>query len=143
MDSLINRGEVKEFCDDLNSYLKTRYNYKKNHAKVECFGEVVAALGLLKFGLYLRFKPNYKPWPANTLVIARVSFQQTRVGNGKDFIKFICEKADKFNFENIAIEYTNESSMNFAMKYGFLKLGHENNWCGSINHIRNKINRVE
>lgn len=139
MDSLINRDEVKEFCDDLNSYLKTRYHYKKNHAKVECLGAVVAALGLIKFGLYLRFKPNYKPWPANTLVIARVSFQQTRVGNGKDFINFICEKADKFNFENIAIEYANESSRNFAMKYGFIKLDHENNWCGSVLQIRKKL----
>ncbi|KAA6333483.1 hypothetical protein EZS27_018109 [termite gut metagenome] len=58
-------------------------------------------------------------WPASTIVIARLRFQQERIGHGSDFLQFIKKVAVKQRYKYIGLESTDEKSTIFALKHGF------------------------
>lgn len=69
--------ELLRFKEDLDIYLMNRYGYKKKPSHLGIGPNISATRKA--FDLYLRFKPVR--W-SNTLVIARIEFDKTRVGNG-------------------------------------------------------------
>ncbi|WP_237068364.1 hypothetical protein [Microbulbifer guangxiensis] len=113
----IKKCEMDAFIVDVNKYLLNRFNYKTPPARAGLGFSVIADRA--KFDIYLRYKPESKFWPKDTLVIARLGFVETRKGNGKSFLKFLVSKALEFNISHLGIESVNELSRSFAMKYGF------------------------
>ncbi|MDD5052587.1 MAG: hypothetical protein PHO27_07650 [Sulfuricurvum sp.] len=130
------KENIPYFCEDLNSYLKKTFKYKKNYshavdANISAFAR--------KFDIYLRWNGVYfsKNFPKN-LTIARIGFYKKRQGYGKAFLDFLIECSFKYQFDYLIIEATNEKSASFAHKFGFQKIDDEDgrNFVISINDLR-------
>ncbi|KAA6327668.1 hypothetical protein EZS27_023361 [termite gut metagenome] len=52
-------------------------------------------------------------------MIARLRFQQERIGHGSDILQYIREMAMKYGYKYIGLESTNEKSTVFGLKHGF------------------------
>ncbi len=130
-------SEIDYFCSCFNVYLRNRYGYKKDHAEVSASRLTIGTTGVKKFTFYLRFNPRMHPWPLKTLVIAQIGFDDTRIGNGTDFIRFVVKSSQKFGIENIGIESANHASSSLAAKCGFSPIAPATgvHWCGSIEAI--------
>lgn len=70
--------------------------------------------------IYLRFgKYNYDNKKEKRIVIARMSFKNTRNGNGTALLKKLCEIAEKYTYESIEVEQPNPNCKAFMKKLGF------------------------
>ncbi|GAB6009649.1 GNAT family N-acetyltransferase [Dysgonomonas reticulitermitis] len=69
--------------------------------------------------LYLRLMDMEGLWFAHTIVIARLGFQEERIGHGTDFLRFISKVAKEHRYKYIGLECTNEKSTAFGLKHGF------------------------
>jgi hypothetical protein len=104
--------------------------------------------------LYLRlWPPAYTEedgyWPANTLVIARIEFSNTRVGHGRALLEFFVSQAELYGYDKIALECTHDGKgiQGFAKKLGFehawlnLERPHSN-WIASVAGIAERLNQT-
>jgi GNAT superfamily N-acetyltransferase len=104
--------------------------------------------------LYLRLWPDvfmegHGYWPANTLVIARMEFSETRAGHGRALLKFFVQQADVYGYDKIALEHTHDGDdiQGFAKKFGFenawpkIELPHRN-WIASVSRIAESLNQT-
>ncbi|DAB38853.1 MAG: hypothetical protein A2023_07210 [Sulfuricurvum sp. GWF2_44_89] len=130
------KESIPYFCEDLNSYLKTMFKYKKNYS--HAIDATICAYSK-KFDIYLRWNGVYysTKFPKN-LTIARIGFYKERKGYGKALLCFLIECSSKYQFDYIVIEATNEKSASFAHKFGFQKIDDEDgrNFVIAINDLR-------
>jgi hypothetical protein len=112
---------IDDFCNELNSYLKERYSYRKPPAYFHSYNNIICARRT-KFDIYLRYKPNNE----NSLIIARIQFKVTRKGNGRDLLIFFSKIIEKHKIENVYLESVNKNSKEFGEKFGFIDLGNGN-----------------
>lgn len=127
---------IQDFCDELNTYLKKRYKYIKNPARAN-FSNINVSRSACD--LYLRFKPKGN-YGSETLVIARIRFKRKGKGNGRDFLKFLVDRSEKYNFERIGIEQTlTEDGQLFAKRYGFQNSFDKNNWIINVNDLKDNL----
>lgn len=104
--------------------------------------------------LYLRlWPPAYMEadgyWPANTLVIARLEFGDTRAGHGRAFLEFLVSQSALYGYDKIALECTHdgEGIQGFAKKFGFEhawpKLEHpQSHWIAPVARIAESLNQT-
>lgn len=91
--------------------------------------------------------PGY--WPANTLVIARLEFADTRAGHGRALLEFFVNQAELHGYDKIALEctYDGEGIQGFAKKFGFehawpeLERPHSN-WIASVTTVAERIDQT-
>lgn len=129
--------EIVRFSNELNTYLSSRYCYKKRL----CFvvNRNVIMVEAKRVSLYLRYKPQ-SFFNNNTLVVARIEFQKTRNGNGKDLLRFFASIAAKYQIEHIGFEQViTEDSISFTNKYKFRKIFNDNQITISIRELEEKI----
>ena len=67
----------------------------------------------------MRLRRKESQFPPDCLIIARIGFNQERIGHGTAFIRFLTEIAIKYGFNHIGMESTNEKSSSLAEKLGF------------------------
>ncbi|PCK30446.1 hypothetical protein [Pseudoalteromonas piscicida] len=118
------KKEIHEFNEQLNNYLKARFNYKRRVSKVTVLENKIDAWKK-KVVLYIRYKPNYSPYLPNTLVLARIGFHQSRKGHGTDLLKFLKQQGAQYGIEHIAVEMVNENSKAFCKASGFEEIAKE------------------
>ena len=123
---------IADLCDEFNVYLMNRFGYKRRPAT---HNRRTISARLKKFDLYFRFRSSRTPWDVDTLVIARIGFQEVRQGHGTDLIRFIVSLADKYGIKKIGIEETNENSSLFAQKLGFEEIT-TNYWLYNVSESK-------
>lgn len=127
---------IHEFCDELNLYLKKRYNYATNPARVN-FSNITVYRAACD--LYLRYKPRSR-YGNESLVIARIGFKRKGKGNGRDFLNFLVNLSEKYNIDRIGIEQAlTEDGKRFAQRYGFQNSFDEYNWTIDIEDLKKKL----
>ncbi len=135
----------QQFCNDLNEYLIQEFGYKRNCTVADHIcGIIETPIRLKRVQLYLRFGTQNSRWPTETLIIARISFNKTRQGHGKNFLQFLIKNIKQYGFTHIGIEVANTSSSSFAEKFGFKPVRDlDRCWCGSIDEINQAIMRLK
>lgn len=101
---------VEDFCIELNKYLQKEFDYKIRPARVVWGNKINARRA--KFDLYLRYRPSNK----DSLVIARLFFEEKRKGHATRLLNFICQHAPIHNLKCIVVESPNENSLAFGKK---------------------------
>jgi hypothetical protein len=130
-----NNITIEDFCFELNKYLQNRFDYKRRPASVVWGNKINARRA--KFDLYLRYRLSNK----DSLVIARIYFNEERKGHGTHFLKFICKLASVHDIKQIIIECPNENSLEFGRKLGFTRFGYSNLSISTEDLILNLKNR--
>ena len=121
---------TQKLCVLINGYLKRKFGCKSDPA-YDTLDQAIYAKAY-EFDIYLRCQGILKEWPGKTLVMARLSFRNQRVGHGASLVTFLAMKARKLGYEYLGIEHTNENSAAFAKKLGFDKYLKTNNWVVNI-----------
>lgn len=127
---------IQKFCDDLNLFLKNQFNYKRLPAYV--FLKTIST-NRKKVELYIRFKSENEIWQKDTLVLARIAFETKQKGNGRKLLCFLVNHAQKYDYQKIGIEQTNDASAKFALKYGFQNLSQNKHWIITVEDLRNNL----
>ncbi len=89
--------------------------------------------------LMIRYSPYGYHEFINCIVIARISFKNTREGNGTHFLSFLCEISKKFGISHIVIESVNSNSRAFAKSLGFTNSRTEDVLAVEVLILENKI----
>lgn len=118
------KKEIHEFNEQLNNYLKARFKYKRDVSRVCELDDKLQAFKH-KVELYIRYKPTYKPYFKNTLVLARIGFNEQRKGHGTDLLRFLAAVALQFDIEHIAVEQVNSNSKAFCKASGFEEVAND------------------
>jgi len=111
-------NEYEEIREVIEIYLMKRFEYRRPILYLT-FDNVIASERNKDIDLYLRLRRKESMFPPDCLIIARIGFNQERIGHGTDFIRFLTEIAVKYGFKHIGIESTNKKSRSFAEKLGF------------------------
>lgn len=122
--------DISSYNIELKEYLMKEFNYKRLYCSV-C--NATLCYNTVKIDLYIRWQPNSKIWKDDTLVIARIGFQEKRKGHGTDLLNFIVSLGDKYNYKKIVIECANDNSSGFARHHGFQQVENTNNWVLYLN----------
>lgn len=128
------KSVLESLCNDLNEFLTVQFSYRLAPASFSVLNNTIDARRK-KFDLYFRFKPSYKPWRENCLVLARIGFKSTRVGHGTALLKFIVSVSDRYSILEIGIEQSNHNSALFAKHYGFSEI-YEKHWSISVEKLK-------
>ncbi len=129
---------IQNFQNDLSSFIKTNFNYKADPTTLGYSNTL--GVNRKRVELYIRFKTICNPWKDDTLVIASIAFQEQRKGNGRKLLSFLVNQAQKYNYEKIGIEQTNEKAINFANKYGFKNVSENKHWIINVSDLKNELN---
>jgi len=114
-------NEYEEIREAIEIYLMKRFEYRCPILYLTP-DNIVASERNKDIDLYLRLRRKESQFPPDCLIIARIGFNQERIGHGTDFIRFLTEIAVKYGFKHIAIESTNEKSSSLAEKLGFYSI---------------------
>ncbi|MBT2623507.1 hypothetical protein [Chryseobacterium sp. ISL-6] len=107
---------------ELNGYLCKRFQYKKEFAHFSFSSGTITACSR-KFDIHLRLFDDDKHYKGKeTLVVARLFYDQTRKGHGTDFLKFLTQLAMKCGFLLLAFENCNENSRKFVKNFGLIRV---------------------
>jgi len=113
--------EYEEIREAIEIYLMKRFEYRRPILYLTP-DNIVASERNKDIDLYLRLRRKESQFPPDCLIIARIGFNQERIGHGTDFIRFLTEIAVKYDFKHIGIESTNEKSSSLAEKLGFCSI---------------------
>ncbi|NOU50255.1 hypothetical protein HG263_06820 [Pseudoalteromonas sp. JBTF-M23] len=129
--------DIHAFNAQLNEYLKARFKYKSNVSRVCVLDDKIQAFKT-KIDLYIRYKPNYKPYLKNTLVLARIGFVQARKGHGTDLLRYLTSVAEQFEIEHIAVAQVNSNSKSFCKAFGFEEVASDV-WSVSVKKLKARV----
>lgn len=127
-------AHLLDFILDRFSY-KPRYISARLHSQ---FGTVTAFTK--QYDLYLRLfgRPD-EFWPRERLVLARITFLETRAGHGRALVRRLVELAPLLGYRYIGIESTNHNSSAFAQRLGFTPDEQRQNWIASTDTLRGTL----
>lgn len=113
---------ISAFALLLKEHLKERFGYKRLRVS-KGLGRTVTAK-TAKYDLYFRVTPVYVDgrWDSNTLVVARIGFQDERKGHGRALLQFLVDVADKLPYTHIGIEEANPEATAFGVRFGFSQI---------------------
>lgn len=94
-----------------------------------------------KYDLYLRLFPRPEAgWPRETLVLARIGFQEERKGHGRRLLTLLTVLAPEIGYKHIAIEAANVNSSAFGRRFGLQPMDErERNWIGSVVDVQRAL----
>lgn len=138
---------LEKFAVELDAFLRKRFGYRSQATNARLPTIDVCRK---KVNLYLRLR--YKPqrssgsWPQWTLVIARISFRETRAGHGRALLEFFVEHAHRFGYDKIGVEETipHDGIQGFCRQffkpYGEDEpLGAVSNWLAPVSDIAQQL----
>jgi ribosomal protein S18 acetylase RimI-like enzyme len=128
---------------ELALFLVESFGYKERYVKQHLnlgLGATVNAY-TLKYDIYLRLFPRPEAgWPRETLVLARIGFQEERKGHGRRLLTMITRLASEIGYKHIAIESANENSSAFGRRFGLQPMDElESNWIGSVFDVQRAL----
>lgn len=106
---------IEDIANDLNCYIVEHFKYK--HTKLSISRPNVHVYRK-KIDLYIRYKIEWRN-RKNVLVIARIGFKAQLKGHGTNFLKFLCQIAQKHKYSYIGIECANSNAQAFGIRFGF------------------------
>lgn len=112
-------NEYEEIREAIEIYLMKRFEYRRPILYLTFDNVIASERNKKDIDLYLRLRRKESQFPPDCLIIARIGFNQERIGHGTDFVRFLTEIAVKYDFKHIGIESTNEKSSSLAKKLGF------------------------
>lgn len=129
--------EKHQFCNSLNIYLMERFGYKKSCALPSLGVNITARRH--KFDLYIRvFERENVYWGGKAIVISRIEFIKKRKGNESNFLQFIIDFAQKYQYEVIGIEQASTPEIHsFAQKHGFSRIETSDNYSLAVKQLTN------
>lgn len=127
------------FAALLKEYLKEHFGYKRLRVNEEP-GRTVGAR-TAKYDLYFRVTPVYVDggWDSNTLVVARIGFQDERKGHGRALLQFLVDVADKLPYTHIGIEEANSKATAFGIRFGFTRYGEGRDLLALADDVRKSL----
>lgn len=129
-----NFSENKLILKAVNRYLTKRFASSKSLAFLT-EDDIISTRRNDHIDLYLRLRRMESLFPANCLIIARLGFEQERIGHGTDFVRFLTGIAVRYGFEYIGIESTNLKSATFAQKLGFEEINKSTNYAIPVSDL--------
>lgn len=139
-DGVISLQEKQQILDDIDSWLKTVYFYKNSSAylcdpidAIEPNSRIMAQRK--KYDIYIRFGKTWISDNKKSIVIARIGFNQKRVGHGTNLLKLLVKIAELNNYQLIGIECVNKNSQAFALRFGFAEHTNDRNYVISIEKL--------
>jgi hypothetical protein len=124
--------------ESLNQYLKEQFGFSSDEATFGV-GKQTIDVRTKPISLYMRLMDIEGFWFASTIVIARLGFQEERIGHGTNFLQFISKVAKEYGYKYIGLECTNAKSTAFGLRYGFKKhKGEKNHYIISVEDGKNK-----
>lgn len=126
--------------EKLSVFLQEQFGLKKSsvnrHLHIGLGSTVKADNPKYNYDLYFRLFPNLKAgWPRETLVIARIYFEEQRKGHGRTLLNWLVQLAPAIGYKYIAIEAANENSSAFGKRFGFELENGKAGWLGSVENI--------
>jgi len=120
---------ASRFADEISECLKKHFGYKVNCAHSMPNDTITAHRA--KMDLYFRFPNGYYRWNKqnDTLVIARIEFQEQRAGHGTWLLATLVRLASKYGYTQVGIECISKSEgiQNFVRKFGFVPVSPTDN----------------
>jgi hypothetical protein len=125
------------FIPYLERFLLDRFAYKPRYVQQHLwrsFSTISARTA--KYDLYGRmFKKPYGFPSRDCVVLARIGFQDQRVGHGRALVELVVKLAPKFGYRFVAIESVNLKAAAFAERLGFMPYLGGDHWVGEIEAI--------
>ncbi len=118
-------NEYEEIRKATDIYLMERFKYRLSLVYLTP-DNIITTHRNSRIDLYLRIRRKKSLFPPDCLIIARISFQKERIGNGTHFVRFLAEIALKYRFKYIGLESVNDKSKVFAEKLGFQSIDGSN-----------------
>lgn len=133
------KERTSAFAALLKEHLKKHFGYKRLRVR-EGLGRTVVAK-TAKYDLYFRVTPVYVDggWDSNTLVVARIGFEDERKGHGRALLQFLVDIADKLPYTHIGIEQANPDATAFGTRFGFCRHGEGKNLLASADDVRKNL----
>ncbi len=72
-------------------------------------------------------------------MIARLMFEQQRVGHGRALVGRLVELAPTLGYRHLLIECANAKASAFAERLGFTTYDSRRNWVASVNTLRESL----
>jgi len=118
-------NEYEEIREAIDIYLMKRFKYRRSLVRLTP-DNIVTTRRNSRVDIYLRIRRVKSLFPPDCLIIARIGFNNERVGHGSHFVVFLAEIALKYGFKHIGIESANHKSRAFAEKLGFQSIDGSN-----------------
>lgn len=132
-------ANAEVFADCLKQYLKRRFDCKRPAVRFGLPRYLVVARRK-QFDLYFRVTPPKGDlWRSDTLVVARIGFDQERKGHGTDLLRFLVGIAEAVGFTHIGIESANGDCSAFAARLGLTPYGRPDNFLASVADISERL----
>lgn len=125
----------------LHDFILERFSYKPRYIRTRLHSQFGTVTAFTKqYDLYLRLfgRPD-EFWPRERLVLARITFLETRVGHGRALISRLVELAPLLGYRYIGIESTNPNSSAFAQRLGFTPDEPGRNWIADIGTLKGAL----
>lgn len=133
----------EDLISHLRFFLLERFTYKPRYLQQRVWRSYATVSALTRqFDLYFRLfgRPD-ENCPRDTLVIARIGFEQQRVGHGRALVERLVGLAPKLGYRHLLIECANTKASAFAEGLGFTPFENRRHWVGSIDTIRQALER--
>jgi len=131
-----------EFENLLRKYLINRYDLNDNNELSRLSNSSIKVHIEKKVSLYLRlwFTKRLRFYGfENVLIIAQIEFENTRIGNGTDLLRFLVQHADKFSYKYIGVESACSEKMEcFCRKFGFKEV-HPSNYLIEVSKLAKEL----
>lgn len=125
----------------LQAFIIDRFDYKLRYVKPRLntiFGTATARTKRYDIHLRMFCKPC-DFWPRERLVLARIIFQEERVGHGSALLLRLVQLAPLLGYRYIGIESANPNSSAFAQRLGFTPCQHGRNWLADVDMLKKRL----
>ena len=127
------KDDIEGFCKDFNIYLMSRYDCDSEPAYFDSISQTINTKSHESFEFYIRWQPKSTTWSGDTIVVARIGFDEQRIGHGTDFLKFVLSQSQKYRYQKVVIETAaTDSIRSFVKKFGFASSECGNKDCWGI-----------
>lgn len=113
------QARAEDFLPHLRGFILERFTYKPRYVQQKVWRSFATASARSK-QLDLYFQLFAKPdahCPRESLVIARLMFEQQRVGHGRALVERLLELAPTLGYQHLLIECTNANSTKTPLAY--------------------------
>ncbi len=137
------QARSEDLLPHLREFILERFTYKPRYVQQKVWRSFATVSARSKrFDLYFRLFGRPDAYcPRETLVIARIMFEQQRVGHGRALVECLVELAPTFGYQHLLIECANAKASAFAERLSFTPFDSRRHWVGSVATIRQALER--
>lgn len=137
------QSRAEDLLPHLRDFILERFTYKPRYVQQKVWRSFATVSARSRqFDLYFRLFGRPDDYcPRDTLVIARIMFEQQRAGHGRALVERLVELAPTFGYQHLLIECANAKESAFAERLGFTPFDNRRHWVGSVATIRQALER--